>query len=174
MKHPPRSPGKQKGVTLIVSMIMLLVLLLLGISASQSGGLQEKMAGGTRNREIAFEAAETALGIAQATLVANYLAAEHTYTNSTGTATLVGPANEHANDASFWNGVSWVAATCAAAGCHTVPAGKLTKVAAQPMYYVERLADIGSPTPHQTYRITARGFGGTSDTVVIVQSIYRL
>ncbi|OGR32354.1 MAG: hypothetical protein A2091_00395 [Desulfuromonadales bacterium GWD2_61_12] len=51
----------ESGAVLIVSLILLLVLTLLGITAMQSTTLEEKMAGNLADRNLAFQAAEAAL-----------------------------------------------------------------------------------------------------------------
>jgi type IV pilus assembly protein PilX len=52
---------KQRGVVLVVALIFLLLLTMLAISASGRSLLQERMAGGLRNAQMAEMAAETAL-----------------------------------------------------------------------------------------------------------------
>jgi type IV pilus assembly protein PilX len=51
----------QRGATLIVAILFLLVITVLGISSWQMSNGEEKMAGLTRDRQLAFEAAEAAL-----------------------------------------------------------------------------------------------------------------
>jgi type IV pilus assembly protein PilX len=51
----------QSGAVLIVSLIMLLLLTLIGASSMQTTSLEEKMAGNLRDRNLAFQAAESAL-----------------------------------------------------------------------------------------------------------------
>lgn len=52
---------QQAGAVLPISLIMLLLLTLIGVTGSQVTGLQEKMAGNMRDQSIAFQAAEAAL-----------------------------------------------------------------------------------------------------------------
>ena len=52
---------RQNGAVLIVSLIMLLLLTLIGVTAMQTNGLEEKMAGNMLDRNIALQAAESAL-----------------------------------------------------------------------------------------------------------------
>ncbi|MFC4527631.1 hypothetical protein ISN76_07330 [Dyella halodurans] len=54
-------PRAQHGVVLVVALIFLLLLTMLAISASGRSLLQERMAGGLRNNQMAEMAAETAL-----------------------------------------------------------------------------------------------------------------
>jgi type IV pilus assembly protein PilX len=57
----PSIKGNQKGATLIVAILFLLVITVLGISSWQMSSGEEKMAGFTRDRQLAYEAAEAAL-----------------------------------------------------------------------------------------------------------------
>jgi type IV pilus assembly protein PilX len=52
---------QQRGAVLVVSLLLLLVMTLLGLGASQSTRLQERMAGNQRDLELALQGAEAAL-----------------------------------------------------------------------------------------------------------------
>lgn len=56
----------QRGAVLIVSLVFLLMLTLLATSSMQNATLQEKVAGTLKQRNASFQAAETALRIAEA------------------------------------------------------------------------------------------------------------
>ena len=56
---------RQSGMVLVVSLIILVVVTLLAISALRVTTLEERMAGNTRDRQLAFQAAEYALREAQ-------------------------------------------------------------------------------------------------------------
>lgn len=53
--------NKQQGIVLVVSLIMLLMMTLLGLSAMKTSLMEEKMAGNSRDLTLAFHATETAL-----------------------------------------------------------------------------------------------------------------
>ena len=53
--------GRQKGAALVVSLILLLVLTLLGVSGLSTATLELTMAGNTQFQENAFQAAETGI-----------------------------------------------------------------------------------------------------------------
>ncbi len=55
----PRS--RQSGAILVVSLLLLLVMTLLGLAAMQTTGMEERMAGNTRNINLAFQGAEAGL-----------------------------------------------------------------------------------------------------------------
>ncbi len=56
-----RVTARQRGFSLIVSLMMLIVIIILGISASQMAINEERGARNDRDRQIAFQAAEAAL-----------------------------------------------------------------------------------------------------------------
>ena len=58
----------QTGTALIVSLIFLLIMTLIGITAVRTTTLEEKMAGNMRDRNLAFQAAEAALRDAESAL----------------------------------------------------------------------------------------------------------
>lgn len=53
--------GKQRGTILVVSLLLLLVMTVLALTASQTTRLQERMAGNARDLDLAFQAAEAGL-----------------------------------------------------------------------------------------------------------------
>lgn len=57
--------SRQSGITLVVVLILLIVISLLGVAVMRSSGMQESMSANLRDRAIAFQAAETALRVAQ-------------------------------------------------------------------------------------------------------------
>jgi hypothetical protein len=67
MKRPVFSAEhRQAGVVLVISLIMLLALSLIGISALRSTTLEERMAGNMKAKQRSFQAAELALRQAEA------------------------------------------------------------------------------------------------------------
>lgn len=62
-----RGIRRQRGTTLVVSLILLLVLTVLGVSGMSTSALELTMASNTQYHEDAFQAAETGIDIAVAT-----------------------------------------------------------------------------------------------------------
>jgi type IV pilus assembly protein PilX len=56
-----RLQQRQQGAVLVVSLIMLLVVTLVAVSSMQGTVMEEKMAGNTRDRNLAFQTTESAL-----------------------------------------------------------------------------------------------------------------
>ena len=61
MNRNPHNPSKQQGAALAVSLIILLLMTLIAVTGMQTTTLEEKMAGNSRDRNLAFQAAESAL-----------------------------------------------------------------------------------------------------------------
>ena len=65
---PISSLQTQSAVVLAISLIILLLLTLIGLSATQTTALEEKMVGNLRDKSLTFQAAESALRAAELTL----------------------------------------------------------------------------------------------------------
>ncbi|MDH4458570.1 MAG: PilX N-terminal domain-containing pilus assembly protein [Nevskia sp.] len=63
-----RAPKAQRGVVLLVGLIILVVLSLLAIASIRSTTLEERMTGNSQDQQIAFQVAEAALREAEAIL----------------------------------------------------------------------------------------------------------
>lgn len=55
------APRRQRGAVLVVSMLLLLVMTVLALSASQATQMQERMAGNVRDLDLAFQASEASV-----------------------------------------------------------------------------------------------------------------
>ncbi len=58
-------PRVQKGAVLAVSLLILLIMTIIGVSAMQTTTLEERMAGNLLDQRIAFQTAEAALRVAE-------------------------------------------------------------------------------------------------------------
>lgn len=184
MRHEPHSlwhgmplQHRQRGVTLVVALIFLGVLALLGATAAQVMGLQERMAGNARSRDLAFQAAESALAAAKAE-VPGYAAAAFA-----GDIKTPGSSGQYVfnlcnpNSQAFWggsgdkdcDGTAVSAFNWSATGATKTPVVTMSEVKEQPKYVVEKMPDLGAA---KRYRVTARGVGGDDTAVVILQAIY--
>jgi type IV pilus assembly protein PilX len=162
-------PSRQRGVTLIVALIFLAILMLLGVTIAQTSSMEERMAGNTRDRDLALQSAEAALKAADAALKAlpkdpgpgpNMGKITTAFDGSTVGYVAYNPAN--ASDAAYWSAYDWAGASHSAGT-------SLWKVAAQPRYVIEKLPDSVNT---QRFRVTARGVGSSASTVVILQAGY--
>ncbi|MCP1726273.1 type IV pilus assembly protein PilX [Natronospira proteinivora] len=164
------APSRQGGAVLLFSLIVLLLLTVIGVTAMQTTTLQERMAGGQRDRHLAVQGAEAAVREAerflqQATLP-QFLGAENGL--------------YHHNDypAPSWQDFGW------GSGYRNYDGGDMDGLLAEaPGYYIERLPPVANPDGSlvggeaiedtEFYRITARSTGGSGQSEVIVQVIFR-
>lgn len=161
-----RSTHTQRGVTLIVALIFLGILAILGVTAARNSILEERMAGNTRDRDLAFQSAEAAIKSFETDLFADgvvsaggagYYVDDNACAAPGGAGCATPP---HPNNLDYWAepaGEEW-SDTIASVG------PDIDGVASPPLYVVEKL--------NNRYRVTARGVGKSSDTVVILQAEY--
>ncbi|MFC3108225.1 PilX N-terminal domain-containing pilus assembly protein [Undibacterium arcticum] len=192
---------RQRGASLIVSLLMLIAVLLLGISAAQMALQSEKASRNDRDRQIAFQAAEAALQDAEMDIenstdtssrsstfsekpvLANFDAdcgqgATNTYLGLCTTAV--------AGATPVWLKVDFT--DTGSSSTRTVPYGKFTGQTMQvgngqlssklPRYLIEvvNYKAAGEDASAQAtffYRVTAMGFGARDTTRVVLQSFYR-
>ena len=64
--QPPGSAKRQRGVALIVALVLLIVITLMGLAAMRGTIMQQKMTSNLYDREVAFQNAEAALRAAAA------------------------------------------------------------------------------------------------------------
>jgi len=161
MNKQPGTLKNQSGVVLVISLVMLLLLTLIGITGMNSTTLEEKMAGNMRDRNIAFQAAESALKVAE-----NNLGLGHPFPSSpevqgsfyTSSSTL---SPSTLTKASFWTDNSHVETLMTLSGNSGLGNG-----ITPPKYIIQQLSATN------TYKITVRATGGTTNAVVILQSVY--
>lgn len=152
---------RQQGATLVVALIFLVVLTMLGITAAQNSAQEERMSGNTRSRDLAFQAAESALTHAQLNLSTGENIRTLTFNDTAG---LWVYEATRANDVAYWKAYAWPTNS-------RQPTTTLNQVASQPLYVVEKMPTVGTT---EYYRVTARGIGKEAAAVVILQAIYKL
>ncbi len=163
---------KQQGAVLVVSLIMLLVMTLIGLSSMRTTILEEKMAGNFRDSNIAFQAAEAALRDAEGDVVCN---------GCTRASPISGLSDF---DATCTNGIcgGWVSTVwtdttkmgnTVAYGTYT-GATAIAGVANPPNYLVEgkKCIAAGWASWKYCYQITATGFGGSANATSVLQEVF--
>ena len=172
-KQHKQTLHKQKGATLIVGLLILLVMTLLGITAMQTNILEEKMSGNSRDVNLSLQAAESALREAE------------TYVD-----TIVSPA------AAFDGTTEWlypdntnvdVFADATWATARLFQGASIANVTTQPKYFIEYVGEIGdggvdiNVTGYgestgagniHSFRVTARGTGASDDTTTILEAYF--
>jgi len=162
---------QQRGAILIISLIMLLVLTILGVTGMRTTVLEEKMAGNLRDKNLAFQAAETALRDGED--LVETLVATSSFNGSNGR---LGSAD---NDPDFFN-MTW-------ADNNSIEyTGTMPDVAAQPRYVVKFIKQVEGDTGSlkvsgygndrastvSNFRVTAKGTGKSASSTVFLQAYY--
>lgn len=170
-------PERQTGVVLVVSLVMLLLLTLIGVTGARVTGLDEKMAGNMRDRNLAFQAAESALKAGEtATATTTISACPAASANPVGFyQSRDADCDGSVETTPIWNSINWSSQS-------VLYSGALADISTNPRYIVEDmgLSCISPTTPcpaadqRRNFRITARASGGTADSVVMLQSIYQV
>jgi type IV pilus assembly protein PilX len=187
------SPARlQRGFSLIVGLIFLVAITLLGVIAMKNTLLQERMAGGLRDRSLAFQAAEAALRDAKLDLlnmqVGGIVCAANCHPNNPivhesgfDAVCTLGRCFDDPGDGWGYGGVAGQSAVDAfplnagpgvVYGTYTgsLPIGG---VAVQPRYLIEAFLDVdGIGDKKAYYRITARAVGANPNTVVTLQEVF--
>jgi type IV pilus assembly protein PilX len=167
-----QSPSRQRGAVLVIGLLLLVVMTVLGTAAMQSTGLQERMAGNARDRNLAFQAAEAALRDAEQFInskVAPFEPFQASSFNGAG-----GLYNSSASPAAFSLYADAADATKTRAFGTGTGAATPPEVAAPPRYLIELLAaSCAGSNDSALFRITARAQGANGNTAVTLQSRYR-
>lgn len=168
---------KQSGVALFISLVLLLVLTIIGVSSVQTTSLEVRMTRNEHDSMLAFQAAESALEDGEQ-LVALLNTPETFTLDGFQGRYLVAPMGDvdHFRRDDIWEGGNSEEADTEVPG-----------VAEQPRYIVEHIASVvleanahqlddpyggGATDRVEVYRITAMGVGGTENSRVVLQSIY--
>lgn len=192
-------PSTQRGVSLIIILILSIAAVLLGTSAAVIALQSEKASRGDRDRQLAFQTAEAALIDAQRDIDTAPGADTNKRLFAFSADSVLGfPAPDDATICSSdevnlglckgslggkpsWLGIDLVTNESVSVpyGHFTgqvIPVGKGALPSALPRYIIE-LMSYNQPgakaAPSSAYRITAIGFGANKDTHVILQSFYR-
>lgn len=180
MMHGTPELHGQRGASLVIALMFLIVLTILGLVSVRSSTMQERMAGNDRDRAIAFEAAEAALRDAELDILRN-LSPESPFdaacTNGLCLPSTVATPN--------WQLVPWTGTTSRVYGVASGSGAYPLDVAQPPRYIIELLPDLpagagnslnanesSSTSGGTAYRITARGWGRRGTTQVMLQSVY--
>ena len=188
---------RQSGAALIISLIILVVMTIIGVSSIQTTSLEERMAGNMRDHNLAFQAAEAALRYAEQDIeerLGHTNATDATIQEAFGDGSdgwfhmnNPEPSINELTQSTFWEGRGIESVTSELSN-EIVGGGQ---VQSEPKYIIRWLAKhaLGSPdieidrsdderddTDSEIYifRITARGTGGSNQSQVVLRSYYSL
>ena len=182
MKQPNQS-HRQSGVVLITSMLLLIVVTIMALSMFRSYGVEERLAGNTRDKQRAINAAVSAQQFAEFTLASGTAPISgvcpggvlpngfEVCTNNPAPNFTTLPWTAGVTFSNFTsipiNGISNVVQ---ANGTLDTPTASASYVQA-PVFYI---TDLGpnAGSPGEVYQIDALGYGGSTNTVAVVESTF--
>ena len=159
---------KQQGAVLFISLIFLLIMTVIGISSLRSSTMDERQAGNALDRQLAFQAAESALRAGERFIDNNTPTLDEDCTNGFCT-------NPREQDISNWQeDPTHPVWTDEAQTADVVLNGIRTTA----RFIIEDMCEVpvvggGTPT-ERMFRITAFATGGTDASRVMLQSSYVL
>jgi type IV pilus assembly protein PilX len=174
---------QQRGAVLIVSMLLLLVMTVLALGASQTTRLQERMSANMRDRDLAFESSEA--GLRSGERIIDSLTVAPTPCTS-GRCQIydrnILPTNLAFQTQTWWTAQSWLYTTDESFSITAVNAIKGGGMAgADPQFVVEEIEEVadslsvppaGPPPSRIYYRVTSAAQGGTAQAQVVLQSTF--
>ena len=169
----------QQGAVLVMSLLMLFVLTLIGVSSINTTTMEEKMSGNARNRHIAFQSAETAIKIAEKFITNSVNNPVGQFDNNAGLYSIgQGPSVQNAIDYGWWYDVlnERVSPSTSNYDVKNNPeytieyVGQTTQVEATDIEI--RSDPSGAQGGIHTFKITARGTGLTKNSSVVIQSFF--
>ncbi|AOV18273.1 hypothetical protein BJI67_15465 [Acidihalobacter aeolianus] len=169
---------RQEGFVLVVSLLILVILTLLGVSMFGNVGLQQRMASNTREKNRAFEAAQSALQYAQWWLTQGSNATQGvTCPPSSPSSVPLVCTTALSNPTT----VPWAFSNQYAGGSlkldvqqlnsSGVSSGGANSYYSYPQFYIQYIG-FSSSTGGNLYRITAWAYGGNQNAIAVVQSVF--
>ena len=166
---------RQRGAALVVALIMLLVMTVLGITAMQVTRMEERMAGNSRDVNLAFQAAEAGLRDAEGRI----LAGPQPMTTCAAVPCAVWdldhplPADMRDRDLAWWNDHG---AEYGVAGTQEMTDVTRDPVVSIEHMYFERDSYAKDPSGRKIgrdfYKITTRATGASGSANVVLESTY--
>jgi type IV pilus assembly protein PilX len=180
-----RARDLQRGVVLVSSLLLLLVVTIMALSMFRSSGMQEKVAGNMREKQRALQAAVSAQTYAEQWLIANSATTAPAVCNSLLSAN-AGLGQICSNK--LWlstpsvTTVPWAVAGVANVGVTYIPptmnvaaasAASSNNYVSAPTFYITDAGASADPNvPGEIFQIDAVGYGGNSNTAAVVESTY--
>lgn len=161
------SHRQEEGFALIISLMMMIVLTIILVALMRGSWLQEAMAGNTREKIRALNAAQSAAKYAEYWLNNNNAVVPSTTVTCAGVITTQICSNAAAISTSTPPLSSYT--EYAPTGATTSASGGSNTYYRNPGYYIQYLG-TNSSSSQVVYRITAFGYGGNQYAVAVVQS----
>jgi type IV pilus assembly protein PilX len=169
VKRRGRILTTQRGMVLISAMLLLLVVTILAVGMFRGFGIDEKIAGNTREKQLALNAAESSEQFAEWWISTGANGAGLAITPSCTVVAPVGTVGQVCQNAlPNVTTLPWTAGVT-----YTLPPlpGVTTffNLAAQPQFYIQQVAPLNGSN---VYQIDAVGYGGSPNTAAVVEATF--
>ena len=177
-------PVRRSGFALITGLLLLVMITLLAVSMLRGNGLQQMIAGNTREKERAFEAAESALQYGEYWLSNGTAGTGGACTGNVTIATtadvsvcataLTAPGDPQSWPATFnFTPPAMMIAATGTSGGKAVDGNANLDInyAKTPGLYIAYLG-LAPNGQQMLYSVTGAGYGGTNGTAAVVQSVF--
>ena len=165
---------KNRGVALVIGLIMLTMVTLLAVTSMQSTTLQELMSSNLKDQMTAFEAAETAIRVAE-----EFLDSDQFNLGAFDSDFSDGLVKFTYDD--IWSRIDWAT--------ESEQVADIPGVTTAPRYVIQYIGPVttelnqlnvdnaygqgaATDTLVEMFKITARGTGGSDSTVVVLETMY--
>ncbi len=175
--------NSSRGSVLVISLLVLLVLTILGVTALDTTVMEERMSANTRQRNVAYQAAETALKEAEQWLtnaagnivvqadISKFDASTELYDSTISAKSLGWDINDAGN---------WTTGNSQAVTTLTSFPNDASIIPGAPRYIIEYVGRIGDPPLNFTdpdlreyaFRVVAIGWGADTSTKVVLSSTF--
>ena len=185
----------QSGVALVLGLLLLTVMCMIGVSLLTTTNLETMMAGGARESNIAFQAAEAALRDAEARIEATTSLTASFPGDTTADNAPIGQVGENAAEPDFLDDRTWIATARGGDPVMSIEylSGSVEDYPempadGQPRFILKHVADVdfadvgqhitqddegeGVDAYRSIFRATARGTSRDGSAVTILQSYY--
>ena len=188
MNHSSSRARAQRGIVLISSLLLLMVVTIIALSMFRSFGIQEKIAGNMREKQRALQAAESAQDYAENWLSGNATTVPIPCSNLLNGNIGQGQICSNKLSAAVldvtkvpWTiggarvGVTYLPPGMSVSATTSVSAASLNNPSyfATPSFYISDLGPSADPNiPGEIYQIDAVAYGGAFSTAAVVESTY--
>lgn len=178
---------RQRGTALVTSLLLLLILTVIGVTAMQVTRMQERMAGNTRDLNLSFQGAEAALRNGEDMIAAQAFAPAPSAgvctaapcTSGVWDANASAVANPETRADDWWKNS---AIQYEADGDHSSTTHDIDGLAHDPSFVIEYVAEVpdtysvgsgdGPPSSRFFYQVSAGSPGATTNATTVLQSTY--
>jgi type IV pilus assembly protein PilX len=167
----PTGLRRERGMALIIGLLLLLVVTIIAVSMFRGFGVEEQIAGNTREKQRSLNAAISAEQYAEWWLTSG-LAPQSTVCAAGFVSSNVGEICDATNPQPDFTSLPWTTGVIDTPFSSTqtiAAAGSQGSYYQPPGYYI---TDLGNSQNGEIYQIDAYGYGGTSNSVSVVESTY--